>query len=315
MAKELKLRRGTTAEHSTFTGAEGEVTIDTTKDTAVVHDGVTAGGVPLAKESAIPTGALASKNTVATADIDNDAVTTAKIADANVTGGKIANDAIDSQHYAADSIDAEHYAPGSVDTTALADSSVTSAKIADGTIGLAKLSATGTKDATTFLRGDNTFATVVSGLTEADAWRISSDIVFSGAGDSDITTNWERVDTDGFDKIGTGLSESSGIFSFPSTGYYYINLFGGFTAGGTRSYMGFLLNVTTDNSSYSRTTETYAAINAGAYSSNASSFIIKVTNTANIKFKFTCDRPETVTLIGSTNHSHTGFSCIKLAGV
>ena len=50
MAKLLKLRRGTTSQHSSFTGAEGEVTIDTTKDTAVVHDGSTAAGRPLARE-------------------------------------------------------------------------------------------------------------------------------------------------------------------------------------------------------------------------------------------------------------------------
>jgi len=49
----IQLRRGTTAEHSAFTGLVGEVTIDTTKDTVVVHDGTTAGGIPLAKESAI----------------------------------------------------------------------------------------------------------------------------------------------------------------------------------------------------------------------------------------------------------------------
>jgi len=74
MAKELKLRRGTTAEHSTFTGAEGEVTIDTTKDTAVVHDGVTAGGIPLAKEADIPTGALASLDSVDASTIDDNSV-------------------------------------------------------------------------------------------------------------------------------------------------------------------------------------------------------------------------------------------------
>ena len=50
MAKLLKLRRGTTTQHASFTGAEGEVTIDTTKDTAVVHDGAQAGGRPLARE-------------------------------------------------------------------------------------------------------------------------------------------------------------------------------------------------------------------------------------------------------------------------
>ena len=46
MTTQIKRRRGTTTEHSTFTGAEGELTIDTTKDTVVVHDGSTAGGHP-----------------------------------------------------------------------------------------------------------------------------------------------------------------------------------------------------------------------------------------------------------------------------
>ena len=53
MATQIQFRRGTTAEHSTFTGVVGEVTVDTDKDTAVVHDGSTAGGIPLAKESAL----------------------------------------------------------------------------------------------------------------------------------------------------------------------------------------------------------------------------------------------------------------------
>ena len=49
MATQLTLRRGTTAQHSTFTGAAGEITVDTDKKTVVVHDGVTAGGKPLLK--------------------------------------------------------------------------------------------------------------------------------------------------------------------------------------------------------------------------------------------------------------------------
>ena len=47
MATRLQLRKGTTTEHSTFKGANGEVTVDTTKKTLVLHDGVTAGGKPL----------------------------------------------------------------------------------------------------------------------------------------------------------------------------------------------------------------------------------------------------------------------------
>ncbi|MBI5388199.1 MAG: hypothetical protein HZA90_26340 [Verrucomicrobia bacterium] len=47
MPKQVRLRRGTTAQHATFTGAEGEVTFDTTKKCLVLHDGVTAGGQPV----------------------------------------------------------------------------------------------------------------------------------------------------------------------------------------------------------------------------------------------------------------------------
>jgi hypothetical protein len=48
MPKQVKFRRGTTAQHATFTGALGEVSVDTTKKTLVCHDGATAGGFPLA---------------------------------------------------------------------------------------------------------------------------------------------------------------------------------------------------------------------------------------------------------------------------
>ena len=44
MTKQVQLRRGTTAEHQVFTGAVGELTIDTSIDVAVIHDGVTPGG-------------------------------------------------------------------------------------------------------------------------------------------------------------------------------------------------------------------------------------------------------------------------------
>jgi hypothetical protein len=55
MSITVKLRRGTTTQHSTFTGEEAEVTVDTTKDVVVVHDGVTVGGHPMAKASDLAT--------------------------------------------------------------------------------------------------------------------------------------------------------------------------------------------------------------------------------------------------------------------
>lgn len=53
MTTALKLRRGTTAEHASFTGALAEVTVDTDKKTLVVNDGVTPGGTPLAREDSL----------------------------------------------------------------------------------------------------------------------------------------------------------------------------------------------------------------------------------------------------------------------
>jgi len=45
MTAQVQLRRGTTAQHTTFTGALGEVTLDTDKDILVIHDGSAVGGV------------------------------------------------------------------------------------------------------------------------------------------------------------------------------------------------------------------------------------------------------------------------------
>lgn len=63
MATILQLRRGTTTQHSSFTGAVGEVTVDTTKDTVVVHDGTTAGGKPLATEAYVTSQLATADNT------------------------------------------------------------------------------------------------------------------------------------------------------------------------------------------------------------------------------------------------------------
>ncbi len=51
MSTQIQRRRGTTAQHASFTGVVGETTIDTDKDTVVVHDGTTVGGHPLMREN------------------------------------------------------------------------------------------------------------------------------------------------------------------------------------------------------------------------------------------------------------------------
>ena len=69
MSKRVQLRRGTTAETSTFTGAVGEVTVDTTKNTLVVHDGVTAGGHPLMNEMSFGVGYIVTGKQIGRAHV------------------------------------------------------------------------------------------------------------------------------------------------------------------------------------------------------------------------------------------------------
>jgi hypothetical protein len=63
-------------------------------------------------------------------------------------------------------------------------------------------------------------ATGFAGITEADQWRITAAFTTLSS-ETTLTANWERCDTH-FDKIGTGMTESSGIFTFPSTGIWMI---------------------------------------------------------------------------------------------
>ena len=52
MATQVQFRRGTTAEHQTFKGADGEVTVDTSLKTVVIHEATTNGGFPLLRQDA-----------------------------------------------------------------------------------------------------------------------------------------------------------------------------------------------------------------------------------------------------------------------
>lgn len=94
MAKLLKLRRGTTTQHNTFTGAEGEVTVDTTKDTLVVHDGATAGGFALLRQDVnnLGTGAITSTHIADGTIVNGDINASAAIAHtklASITAGSV----------------------------------------------------------------------------------------------------------------------------------------------------------------------------------------------------------------------------------
>jgi len=88
---------------------------------------------------------------------------------------------------------------------------LTSADIQDGTIALADLSATGTKDSTTFLRGDNTFAS--AGGTNTPAWKVKRGSAQSGVANATETTI--ICDSEEFDTA-NAYNTSTGIFTVPS---------------------------------------------------------------------------------------------------
>jgi hypothetical protein len=214
----------------------------------------------------------------------------------------------------------------------ITDSIITSAKITDGTITNTDIASsiitgqtaeTSIADADTLLIYDDSatalrkmtkanFVSGLGGLTEADQWRISANHTITYAGEF-VTANWERVDTDGFDKIGTGMSQSSGVFTFPSTGYWLIIYNADFSFN-TTDNVGTTIYTTTDNSTYSEASAGYASATAGYLSSASCSFIFDVTNTTNCKVKFytSTGNSGNQTLMANTNYNQTHVTWIKL---
>jgi hypothetical protein len=200
------------------------------------------------------------------------------------TGG-ITADAINGTLIADDAINSEHYTDGSIDTAHIGDDQVTSAK------------ATGL------------------GITMADQWRITS----SFAGDANpIASNWERNDTD-FAQIGTGLTESSGIFTFPSTGIYRVDFqhIGTTENNNPSQYNEAHIRVTTNNSTYnSRATTSSLGITTNGTNGQFSSYcscIVDVTNTSNVKIATYVEVADNGTsTIGGTDRQFTGITVIRL---
>jgi len=236
--------------------------------------------------------------------IDLDAAEIPNLDASKITTGSLGTDRIPN-------LDASKITTGTITPS---DGTVTTDKIVDANVTLAKLSATGTKDATTFLRGDNTFAEVpAGGITEADQWRITTNYNKSGSGAVILTANWERNDN-GFSLIGTGMTESSGVFSFPTTGIYLINSHSIMVAdGGARPYMGINIQATTNNSTYSTISLGYESTGNSGYYSNAScTGIFDVTNISTHKIRIMVSTQDSAIFEGNTNAQSTGITFIKL---
>ena len=148
-------------------------------------------------------------------------------------------------------------------------------------------------------------------IKEGETWLLTSNIV--GGGSFDITSNLSRMTQDSASQMGTGLTESSGVFSFPSTGHYLINCFAAFSTTGSDTSAALLLQYSADNSSFSNALRLDAGQGTGnAISSNpASSYIVDITDTANQKIKLATFSLNS-TIVGNASYAATGFTVVRL---
>jgi len=154
------------------------------------------------------------------------------------------------------------------------------------------------------------FSGFANGITEADQWRLTT--TTNSGTDAVVSSNWERVDTDGYGKIGTGLTNSSGVFSFASTGIYLILFQANYTIGSGDPSAFFILQTTTNNSTYG---DAAAAIGGGSsiQLSAGNQFIFDVTDVSNCKFRFsTASFASGTALQGDSGSNNTCFSATRL---
>ena len=152
---------------------------------------------------------------------------------------------------------------------------------------------------------------ITSGLSSAQQFRLTANVTSTG----DITSNWAAPNTENQGNLGSLVSESSGIFSFSSTGFYYIRFDVDHTVTVAANTFGIIeILLTDDNSTYTSAAFAYF----GGQSDYDQGFggistIIDVTNTTNdkVKFKFT-DQTGNPRINGSTTQNKSVVTFLKL---
>jgi len=148
---------------------------------------------------------------------------------------------------------------------------------------------------------------ITSGITMHDVWLMTSQLSVP-TGQSDVSSNWSRGNAiNGV--IGSAMTQSSGVFTFPSTGIYLITINGNFIESGSggHNYVGFYTQYTTNNSSYS--TGAFGATNIAAFSGSTYGFVtfnytFDVTNVSTHKIKFaTIASSSTMVLSGASSYN------------
>ena len=152
------------------------------------------------------------------------------------------------------------------------------------------------------------------GITEVDQFRLTSDL--TNPGSANITANLERVDDATFSKMGTGMSESSGVFTFPSTGLYRIQVIGHFYIPSGNDGACEVNTTVSSNSggAYDTVASAIAGSTAGGqlYGTRPSECFVNVTNASTFRVKFETGSMAAAILVGNTNYNATSFSFIRL---
>tara|TARA_R110002020_G_scaffold426525_1_gene635937 strand:- start:116 stop:685 length:570 start_codon:yes stop_codon:yes gene_type:complete len=153
------------------------------------------------------------------------------------------------------------------------------------------------------------FQDAAGGITEADIFRFTTNKV--GSAQQPLSGSWERVDDTSFAKIGTGVSESSGVFTFPSTGLYYVI----FTSTGDAVNNGCDLKIlgTVDNgSNWDDLAKAKIGEDSGWYWNGTINSYFNCTDTSNRKVRFDITLGANMTMVGSTTENSTYANFIKL---
>ena len=162
---------------------------------------------------------------------------------------------------------------------------------------------------------NTTGTTSVSSLM-ADQFRLTSNITHTTATIANITANLERIDEPtGFGSLGTGMTESSGTFTFPSTGIYLVQANAYIFRNASSSvYTGIRITTTHNNSTYAVAALSYGYIPDvnSAYGQVSVEYIFDVTDTTTHKVIFAVESGGGVNYGGSSTNNRTHFTFIRL---
>ena len=153
------------------------------------------------------------------------------------------------------------------------------------------------------------------GITTASQWRLTTD--FTGTAQP-IDANWEEVDAPvGFGILGSSMTESSGIFTFPSTGYWYIQFLicvYDNTGSNVDNAIEASMYTTTDDGTYAKTATAFTNVGTvNDKNSCRSDWIMDITNTSNDKVKFYANSVDSeTTVLGNTGLNETSLTFVRL---